>query len=106
MEYASRRIGTNGDNAPQSLAFDSHGNLFCGGWYDMFGTWGATTIEADNGYDAYIAKIFPPLEPSIAGDTLICLGDTVIFPETGSVIHLLIIGSQIQEQLFQAIRTR
>lgn len=71
--------GTNADNAIKSIAVDIHKNIFLGGWYDNFATWGTTTIEADNGYDAFIVKLFPPLNPNIIGDTSFCLHDTAQF---------------------------
>jgi len=70
--------GTGADNAIKSITVDKFRNIYCGGWYDEFGTWGTTTIQADNGYDAYIAKIFPPLGPKILGDSIICNSDTLV----------------------------
>jgi hypothetical protein len=70
--------GVNPDNAVKAITCDSEKNLYCGGWFDQVGTWDDVSKTASNGYDAYIAKLFPPLEPQVEGTDTVCQGETIL----------------------------
>jgi len=71
-----------GTNSGNGIAVDSNGNVFSGGTFSYNITIGSTTVDipVQNGEDAYIAKLFPPINPVIAvNKKIICTNDTVSF---------------------------
>lgn len=70
--------GTSPLNYIRSVAVDQYRNIYISGGFEETATWDSQSIVANTGYDGFIAKVFPPLEPFIVGDTSICLSDTLL----------------------------
>jgi Secretion system C-terminal sorting domain len=67
-------------NAGIALTADNLGNIYAGGYFNETSHWDSSTITSVSSYDAYIAKLFPPLNPKYSASSLsLCPGDTANF---------------------------
>ena len=65
-------------NVGHGVSTDNLGNIYVGGYYNSTAEWDATSHYSVGGYDAYIAKLFPPITIDLSFD-MACSGDSSLF---------------------------
>lgn len=80
-DFKWKKLSGGGSNSieARTIVSDHFGNVFVGGEYMAtnfsFDSFNSSSIS---GWDAYLAKLYPPLKPAIIFDSVKCLGDTLL----------------------------
>lgn len=70
--------GPSPQNYSRSIVTDAHRNIYVSGSYEEQATWDSQFIYSGTGFDGYMTKLFPLLEPELFANVSYCEGDTVL----------------------------